>query len=172
MLDFLRKEFLNQYVYSNIDEDRQCVKSVRINGRLYDKYGVDCATTAVALVYKVPVYGVKQFKTVILVGIARQNPCDSIITLEQGAEEATQNALINPIMRIEYDHFPGDEPINLLLRSYVLGIPCQFVKTTDEIKANGKNPSDYNRQKKLNKYYTEYYKDAFETINYYKQKYT
>ena len=62
--------------------------------------------------------------------------------------------------------------INLLLRSYVLGIPCQFVKTTDEIKASGKNPSDYNRQKKLNKYYTEYYKEAFETINYYKQKYT
>ena len=170
MLDFLRKELINQYVYSNIDEDRNCVKSVRINGRLYDKHGVDCATTAVALKYKVPVYGVKQFKTVIVIGIARQNPCDSIITLNTGIEEATKNALIDPVARIEYHQNPTDNSILLMLQSYVVGLPVQMIKTTDEIKVQGKNPNKYARQKKSNKYYNDYYQDAFKKLGWYQRK--
>ena len=170
MLDFLRKKLINQYVYSNIDEDRNCVKSVRINGRLYEKHGVDCATTAVALKYKVPVYGVKQFKTVILVGIARQNPCDSIISINTGTEEAMQNALIDPVIKVEYNQSPTDESIFLLLQSYVVGLPVQMIKTTEEIKAQGKDPNNYCRQKKSNKYYNDYYRDAFETLGYYRNK--
>ena len=158
MLDFLRKKFVKQYVYSNIDDDRQCVKSVRINGRLYDKYGVDCATTFVALVYKVPVYSVKQFKYAILIGIARQNPCDNILDMNIGIEIATENALTDPIMSVIYSSEVDEQTIHDLICSYSNGLPIQFVKTRQEIINEGKNLSDYVR--KINdssKYYDRYY---------------
>jgi len=159
MLDWLRKEFISEYVYSNIDEDRECVKSVRINGRLYDKYGVDCATTAVALKYKVPVPGVKQFKICYLVGIARQNPCDTIISKTTGYEIAKENAMINPIMTLEYNQEPQDNIIKMILQAYILGLPCQMIKTSQEIKSEGKDITIYNRQRHTNDYYNRYYKD-------------
>ena len=49
MLDWTKKKLVRKYHYSNVNDDRQCIKSVNINGRLYDKHGVDCATTAVSL---------------------------------------------------------------------------------------------------------------------------
>ena len=160
MLDFLRKKFIKQYVYSNIDVDRQCVKSVRINGRLYDKHGVDCATTFAALVYKVPVYGVKQFKYVILVGIARQNPCDNVLDKNVGAEIAIENAIADPIMTVQYSNEVTEETIYELISSYSVGLPIQFVKTRQEIIEDGKDLSDYER--KVNNdsaYYNKYYAD-------------
>ena len=158
MLDWLRKELVNQYYYSNIDEDRAAIKQERINGRLYDKHGVDCATTAYALIYKVPVPGVKQFKYAILVGIAQQNPNDIIINKEEGIEIAKVNALTNPIMTILYNKQPSEYVLNYLLRSYILGLPVQFVRTKDEILANGQDPNKFERL--INKdYYLNYYYD-------------
>lgn len=167
MLDWLRKELIDQYYYSNIDEDRKAIKQERINGRLYEKHGVDCATTMVALKYKVPVQGVKQFKIALLIGFARQNPCDSVITLEAGIEKATENALINPCMIIDYSQDPGDEAIYFLMKSYVLGLPCQFVKTTQEIKNQGKDLTIYSRQLNNTKYYSDYYKDMLKIFSWY-----
>ena len=94
MLDWTKKKLVRKYHYSNVNDDRQCIKSVNINGRLYDKHGVDCATTAVALEYKVYDPSVKQFKIAILVGIARQNPGDIVLDKELGIEIATTNAMI------------------------------------------------------------------------------
>jgi len=158
MLDFLRKKFIGQYVYSNIDADRQCVKSVRINGRLYDKHGVDCATTFAALVYKVPVYGVKQFKYVILVGIARQNPCDNVLDKEVGAEIAIENAMTDPVMTVQYSDEVTEETIYELVSSYSVGLPIQFVKTRQEIVNEGKDLFNYERKVNNNSaYYDKYY---------------
>ena len=159
MLDWLRKEMINQYCYSNIDEDRTLVKEERINGRLYEKHGVDCASTLVAIKYKVPIQGSKFFKTALLIGLARQNPCDSLIDIESGFEVAKENALTNPCMVIEYNESPSDEAIYFLMKSYVLGLPCRFVKTAQEMKALGKDIKEYNRQMGDNKYYNDYYKD-------------
>ena len=160
MLDFLRKKFIGQYVYSNIDTDRQCVKSVRINGRLYDKHGVDCATTFAALVYKVSVCGVKQFKYVILVGIARQNPCDNVLDKKIGAEIAIENAMINPVMSVQYSDNVTEEIIYELVSSYSAGLPIQFVKTRQEIVEEGKDLLDYERKVNHDSaYYDKYYAD-------------
>ena len=160
MLDFLRKKLIEQYVYSDIDADRQCVKSVRINGRLYDKHGVDCATTFAALVYKVPVCGVKQFKYVISIGIARQNPCDNVLDKELGAEIAIENALVDPVMTVQYSNDVDEDVIYDLLSSYSTGLPVQFIKTRQEIVNEGKDLSNYER--KVNNdsaYYDKYYAD-------------
>ena len=160
MLDFLRKKFIGQYVYSNIDSDRQCVKSVRINGRLYDKHGVDCATTFAALVYKVPVCGVKQFKYVILVGIARQNPCDNVLDKKIGVEIALENAWANPVMSVQYSDDVTEEIIYELVSSYSAGLPIQFVKTRQEIVEEGKDLLDYERKVNHDSaYYDKYYAD-------------
>jgi len=160
MLDFLRKKFIGQYVYSNIDENRQCVKSVRINGRLYDKYGVDCATTFAALVYKVPVCGVKQFKYVILIGMARQNPCDNVLDKKIGAEIALENAWSNPVMSVQYSDNVTEKTIYELISSYSVGLPIQFVKTRQEIVEEGKDLSNYERKVCHDSaYYDKYYAD-------------
>ena len=132
---------------------------MRINGRLYDKHGVDCATTAVALYYKVYDPSFKHYKFAILVGIARQHPNDSTITEEIGEEIATENAMIDPVMVIEYPHKVHDDIIYNLLESYVGGLPIQFVKTRSEIKAEGKDVTLYNRGTIKDEYYKDYYKE-------------
>lgn len=158
MLDWTNKKLVRKYHYSNIDDDRNCVKSVNINGRLYDKHGVDCATTMVALEYKVYDPSVKQFKTAILCGIARQNPGDIVLVKELGIEIATTNAMINPIMVLEYPKRPSERIIYYLMSSYVLGLPIQFVKTANELRLEGKDLNQYSRC--INKdYYSEYYND-------------
>lgn len=158
MLDWTKKKLVRKYHYTNAYDDRNCVKSVNINGRLYDKHGVDCATTAVALEYKVYDPSVKHFKTAILVGIARQNPGDFIINEETGIEIATTNAMINPIMTFEYPKRPSEKIIYYLLASYVLGLPIQFIKTAKELADEGKNLNDYARFLKQDDY-TAYYSD-------------
>lgn len=159
MLDWSNKFLVRKYHYSNLNDDRRCTKSVNINGRLYDKHGVDCATTAVALEYKVYDPSVKQFKVAILVGIARQNPGDSVVSLESGIEVATENAMINPVMKFEYNKRPNERVIRYLIASYVLGLPIQFIKTSSELKAEGKNMDKYTRTFNKGDYYNEYYRD-------------
>lgn len=158
MLDWTKKKLVRKYHYTNIGDDRKCIKSVNINGRLYDKHGVDCATTMVALEYKVYDPSVKRFKTAILCGIARQNPGDIVLVKELGIEIATTNAMIEPIMVLEYPKPPSERIIYYLMSSYVLGLPIQFVKTATELKNEGKDIRQYSRDIRKD-YYSEYYKD-------------
>ena len=175
MLDWLSKELLETYCFSNIDEDRTRSKEVIINGRSYIKYGVECATTVVALKYKVFDPSINRHKFVILYGIARQNPGDLIITAEEGKEIAMENALINPVMKVEYmndlfhnsnlidsETYSGDyspveispeymnDPdaftVNLFMRAYVAGLPVKFVNTKQELKSLNKDLKLYNRK--------------------------
>ena len=159
MINWSIKELVSIYSYSNIDQDRKCTKSVRINGRLYDKHGVDCATTAIALVYKVYDPSINRNKFAVLIGIARQSPGDTVLSLEVGEEIATENAMMNPIMIIEYPEEPNENAINCLIRSYIIGLPVQFVKTRQEIEEEGKDISQYNRNIRKKEYYDEYYQE-------------
>jgi len=166
MLDWLRKEIINEYHYSNIDDDRNYVKPVRINGRLYDKYGTVCATTVVAFEYKVPVQSVKQFKYIILVGVARQNPGDLFISEKEGIIIAEENAIMNPVMRLEYDESPDERDVYLLLKSYVDSLPMKFVYTKQELIELGKDIKKYNRKSTMKdmEYYHNYYVDCMNKL--------
>jgi len=157
MINWSMKELMSIYSYSNINDDRKCTKSVRINGRLYDKHGVDCATTAVALVYKVFDPSIKRSKFAVLVGIARQSPGDTVLIPEIGEEIATENAMINPVMMIEYSNKPNDDTIYNLVSSYIIGLPIQFVKTKEELQNSGRDINQYNRNIRKVKYYDNYY---------------
>ena len=161
MLDWLSKELLETYCFSNVDEDRTGSKKVIINGRTYIKYGVECATTIIALKYKVFDPSINRHKFVILYGIARQNPGDLIITVEEGKEIAMENALINPVMKVEYMNNPDAFIINLFMRAYVSGLPVKFVNTKQELNLLNKDLKLYNRKSgmKSNEYYHQYYID-------------
>ena len=158
MIDLLDKELLNVFYYSDVNCDRCTTKSVRINGRLYDKHGIDCAVSGVALLYKVYDPSINHNKYVILIGTARQNPYDTVINEEIGYEIAMENALINPSMVVEYTDKVDDDVVYRLLESYIYGLPVQFIKTKTEIELEGKSVKDYNRYIN-NSYYDEYYKD-------------
>jgi len=158
MIDWSDKELVNIFYYSNVNCDRHATKSVRINGRLYDKHGVDCAITAAALLYKVYDPSINHYKYAILVGIARQNPYDTVIDEETGFEIAIENAMINPVMTIEYNNEVKEDVVYGLLDSYVNGLSVQFIKTKTEIESEGKNIKDYNRGID-NSYYDNYYKE-------------
>lgn len=158
MIDWLSKELVGIYYYSNVNEDRNTTKSVRINGRLYDKHGTDCAVTAVGLLYKVYDPSINHNKYAILVGTARQNPYDTVVDIETGIEIATENAMINPVMNVEYNEQVNEDTVYSLLDAYVSGLPIQFVKTHTEILSEGKDINNYNRGIN-NTYYDNYYKD-------------
>lgn len=161
MLDWSRKSLVKKFHYSNINDNRECSKTVIINGREYIKRGVSCATTAVALVYKVYDPSVKRNKIAILVGVARQNPGDVIISKEEGIEIATENAMISPVMQVVYNEEPTAQTMYFLLTSYVSGLPITMVKTAQELLAEGKNLKTYNRKNNnVDKKYLNYYKDC------------
>jgi len=158
MVDWLMKELISVCSYSDINEDRTCTKSVRINGRLYDKHGVDCATTAVALLYKVYDPSIKLNKYAVLIGIARQNPYDTVLNKEIGEEIAMENAMMNPVMQVEFPDEVDEQTLYNLMYSYILGLPTQFVKTRQEIDEEGKDLSNYNRNIRDDEYLS-YYND-------------
>ena len=159
-MDFVQKELVGIYYYTNIDENRDGVKSVRINGREYLKFGTVVATTAVALQYKVFNPSVKHSEYITLIGVARQNPGDITLDKELGYEMAIENALINPVMNVKYSNEKDENTINNLMKAYVAGLPESFIKTRKEIEANGNDVSRFNRNiRNDGNYYAEYYKD-------------
>ena len=160
MLDWTNKELIDIYHYSDYKTDRWISKQVKIKGRTYDKFGEKCATTVAILEYKVSDPSTNNFKTAFLVGVARQNPYDSVISLNEGYEIATENAMINPQMILVYDSRPSAEVIDYLVETFINSLPIKFVKTKEEIKSN-KN-FDYNRYSRLKSkdYYTQYMADC------------
>lgn len=159
-MDFVQKELVGIYYYTNVDEDRDGVKSVSINGREYLKFGTVVATTAVSLQYKVFNPSVKHSEYITLIGVARQNPGDITLNKELGYEMAMENALINPVMTAKYTRKNDEKAINNLMKAYVAGLSESFIKTRQEIEASGNDISRFNRNTRNDgDYYADYYKE-------------
>lgn len=159
-MDFSKKELVGIYYYTNVDENREGVKSVSINGREYLKFGTVVATTAVALQYKVFNPSVEHSEYITLIGVARQNPGDVILNKELGYEMAMENAMINPVMNVKYSRKNDETSIVKLMETYVAGLPESFIKTRQEIEACGNDVSRFNRNTRNDgDYYSEYYKE-------------
>lgn len=160
MIDWSIKELISSLNWTNANEDREACKDVVINGRTYTKYGTVTATTGVALQYKVYDPSVKQSKYIVLIGIAKQNPGDVCLDKELGYELATERAMISPVATISFDSEVDDITMELFIRTYVNALPIEFIKTSQELKAEGKDVNYYNRNNRCkNDYYNEYYKD-------------
>lgn len=146
-MDFLTKDFVASWYYTNIDEYREMEKKDvnPFNGRTYLKLGKACATTCVADVYKVWDPSVNQYKYVVFVGTARQHPSDLHISKSEGIEIARTNAETNPAMVLYYTNKPEKNFVINVMREYVWSLPLQIVKTGKEIKTD-KIVDDYMEQ--------------------------
>ena len=165
MIDWLSKELINNGSWNNIKKNRDQIKEERINGRLYIKLGVNCATTVSYFVYKVYDPSVKSFKYAYMLGVARQNPGDTVLDKNEGIRIAEQRAIENPSIVLIYDYIIPHGQLMNIIEQYVNTLPVKFIKTKAEMKAEHRDLNNYNR--KINKkgnydnnnYYGSYYND-------------
>lgn len=156
-MDFLTKELIGVYSYTNMNEDRTDVKRVVIAGRTWLKTGTATATTVVSLLYKSYNPSVKRNEYVVLMGVARQNPGDVVLDKEHGYEVAMENALMSPVAIYNFEHEIDKDFIDSIMKNYVISLPVKFIKTRQEL---GKDINNYDRNNRnKSDYYAQYYKE-------------
>ena len=158
---FLFKELVNTFTYTTATQDRDVYADVSINGRRYRKYGTLQAVTFVGNLYKVGVpsggylnlngqstslKSVKnQEKQVLVIGMSKQHPYDTKVNKELGYEVARVNSLDNPCIIIEVQGKFNKRRFVDIVEYYIDTMKLEFIKTRDEIIAEGKDPKNYNR---------------------------
>lgn len=170
-MDFLGKTLIGEYSYTDANKDRSAVKRVIIDGRKYFKTGVHTATTVVAFQYKVFNPSINRSEYITLMGVARQHAGDTKISLEEGYEIASENAMIAPVATFKFPAECSAETIHYMMKLYVEGLPIVFVKTQDELQKNRNDISIYSRKNNYNnneKEYSKYYND-FKKLDYVKK---
>lgn len=156
--DFLFKELVNTFVYTTATQDRDVFTDVSINGRKYTKYGTLQAVTFVGNLYKVGENGkgywpkesgypdVKNHeKYILFIGISKQHPYDTKVNKQIGYEVAMENALDNPSIIIEVQGKFTYYRFKNIVENYLSTMNLSFIKTRQEIIAEGKDPKDFNR---------------------------
>lgn len=149
-MDFLTKELVDTIHYSDVKKDRYHTRKIVINGRPYIKIGNRTATSVIVLLYKVFNPSVEHSEYLALMGVARQNPKDKNITVEEGYEVAYENALISPVATVKYINKPSKIDILNLIDAYYNTLPQEFEYTQKELLKMGEHVSKYD-------YYDEYY---------------
>lgn len=156
----VNKKLVDSFDWTDANTDLTRTQDVTINGRKHVRMGRLCATTVVGNLYKLDAPSNQPIRYLLLVGVAKQHPCDSVISKEEGIEAATVNALTKPAARI-YLECPvetNSEFANIarFLTDLTGG---EFVKTRQEIKEEylkteygKKYPEDFSRFGALDKY--------------------
>lgn len=157
-MDFLTKELVDTIHYSDVKKDRYHTRKIVINGRPYVKIGNRTATSVIVLLYKVFNPSVEHSEYLALMGVARQNPKDINITVEEGYEVAYENALISPVATVKYINKPSKIDILNLIDVYYNTLPQEFEYTQKELLEMGEYVS------KLD-YYDEYY-NGYKKLSY------
>lgn len=155
---FLFKELVNTFAYTTATQNRDVYTDVSINGRRYRKYGTLQAVTFVGNLYKVgcsgegywpkedgPIQTSKNEKYVLVIGMSKQHPYDTKVNKELGYEIAQTNMLNDPCMVIEVQGKFNKRRFVDLVEYYLNTMKLEFIKTRQEIIAEGKNPKNYNR---------------------------
>ena len=156
--DFLFKERVNTFGYTTATQDREAYTDVSINGRRYTKYGTLQAVTFVGNLYKTnvrgegywpkeqgPIQTSKNEKYLLVIGMSKQHPYDTKVNKETGYEVAAENAINNPIIMIEVQGKFNYYRFKDIVEMYLSTMNLEYIKTKQEILAEGKNPKDYNR---------------------------
>ena len=92
------KEFVKSFSFSTAKQNRESVKFVRVDGRMYAKYGIEQAVTLVGNLFKFTDDKTNKTKEVLYIGLSRQHPKDDKCNLDIAYEIAQENAFINPIL--------------------------------------------------------------------------
>ena len=149
-LDFLRKDLVETFYFTNVNDNRTYVNREIVNGREVDVRGQVCATTLIGLLYRVYDPSVESYKYILHVGVANQGNADAVVDVDEEYEEAYINALMNP--QIQY--VIGDDYASFDWKVFSLAIlstqPKRFVLTDEEVriaqffdKYGKKYPKDY-----------------------------
>ena len=149
-LDFLRKDLVETFYFTNVNDNRTYVNREIVNGREVDVRGQVCATTLIGLLYRVYDPSVESYKYILHVGVANQGNADAVVDVDEEYEEAYINALMNP--QIQY--VIGDDYTSFDWKVFSLAIlstqPKRFVLTDAEVRIaqffdryGKKYPKDY-----------------------------
>ena len=149
-LDFLRKDLVETFYFTNVNDNRTYVNREIVNGREVDVRGQVCATTLIGLLYRVYDPSVESYKYILHVGVANQGNADAVVDVDEEYEEAYINALMNP--QIQY--VIGDDYTSFDWKVFSLAIlatqPKRFVLTDEEVRIaqffdryGKKYPKDY-----------------------------
>lgn len=108
------KELIKTYTYDDIHTDRRSERTNVVKGRTVIELGTRAATSFVGNLYRVYDYSVKSYKQLLLVGVAKQPLDGGGIDFEDSMyEEASENAWINPMVKIVLDDVEDSTvPIN------------------------------------------------------------
>lgn len=149
-LDFLRKDLVETFYFTNVNDNRTYVNREIVNGREVDVRGQVCATTLIGLLYRVYDPSVESYKYILHVGVANKGNADAVVDVDEEYEEAYINALMNP--QIQY--VIGDDYTSFDWKVFSLSIlstqPKRFVLTDEEVRIaqffdryGKKYPKDY-----------------------------
>ena len=149
-LDFLRKDLVETFYFTNVNDNRTYVNREIVNGREVDVRGQVCATTLIGLLYRVYDPSVESYKYILHVGVANQGNADAVVNVDEEYEEAYTNALMNP--QIQY--VIGDDYTSFDWKAFSSAIlstqPKRFVLTDEEVRIaqffdryGKKYPKDY-----------------------------
>lgn len=149
-LDFLRKDLVETFYFTNVNDNRTYVNREIVNGREVDVRGQVCATTLIGLLYRVYDPSVESYKYILHVGVANQGNANTVVDVDEEYEEAYTNALMNP--QIQY--VIGDDYTSFdwkVFSSAILSTqPKRFVLTDEEVRIaqffdryGKKYPKDY-----------------------------
>ena len=144
-MNYTNKELVRSFDWSDFRDSREINKKVIINGRTYYKMGIHTATSVVGDLYKLNDPSEKQFNYVLMLGVARQHPCDTKITYEKGIEIAAINAKIDPVAVIRFPEAIDWNTFRYLAMTYSEALTPELIKTKAEIKAAGLDPEKYSR---------------------------
>ena len=108
------KELIKTYTYDDIHADRRDERVKVVKGRTVIELGTRAATSFVGNLYRVYDYSVKSYKQLLLVGVAKQPLDNGNGEFEETIyEEATENAWVDPMVKIVLDDIEDSRvPIN------------------------------------------------------------
>lgn len=131
--DMSSKELVRTYYYDDIHTNRSSERRSVIKGRTVIELGTRTAASFVGNLYRVFDSSVNNFKYLLLVGVARQNPeYDSAISVEEAAEAAALNAQICPVLTyIVEEPFNEDYFYDLCIVMTEI-MPTKFILTDEE----------------------------------------
>lgn len=144
--EYSDKTLVSTFVSSDLNTDRSDSKVVKFNGREYIALGTRAATTVVGILYKVHEPSDNHLRYVLLVGVARQHPCDVKISLEEGVDIATQNALISPVMTMRLEDKINEQQFIDIANVYANTMKIRLVKTKAEMIFEGREEDLYNKK--------------------------
>ena len=138
--DFSTKEFIESFSYTTTTQDRNSFKNITINGRSYTKWGTLQAVTIVGDLFKD-----NNGNRILMIGISKQNPCDSKCNKQLAYEEAELKAFMNPDMIIDAPENITFFNFSKMMSWYVDMMELKLIKTRQEIENDGLDPKKYNR---------------------------